>query len=81
MLNNFQHDKLHLKIKFKCLKRDEVNKLMQNGKMTGINEVLREKRGMISEILFVKMFRWSCWTTSLLKDINWKSRYSAYKGE
>ena len=42
ILNNSDHYKHHLKIKLKCLKRDQVDKLLKNGKMTTTNDVKNE---------------------------------------
>ena len=41
------HDKHHLKIKLKCVKRDYVDKLLRNCKMTTVNDNILQKRDMI----------------------------------
>ena len=48
----FYHDKHHLEIKLKCLKEGKVNKLLKNGKMTTIYDVIRHTENDIKTTLF-----------------------------
>ena len=47
ILNNSNYDKHLLKIKLKGLKKGLSQQITENGKMTTVNDAIRQKRDMI----------------------------------
>ena len=47
MLNNFSHDQLFLKTKFRGLNVNEVVELVKDDKMRSLNDVIHQKQDMM----------------------------------
>ena len=77
MLNNFTLNKYFVKIKLSC------SKGRWSGKISEIeqNDVIGQKRNMVSKRYFVRFFLWSLWTTLLLIYVSKKSSWVVQKGD